>query len=347
MRFYRSIVQISLLCGASAAVAGPSSVPDPHPTGPAPVLAARVSGRSAGPTAERTAAVAPKAEYTGETGCRNCHAHDTIWSSFYKNPHFKSVASGKEPPERTGCESCHGPGKAHVDAGGDRDTVVHAFSVMKPHEIVAVCLNCHADEFHRANIRRSEHTEHDVACTSCHSIHHSVTAKNLLAKSQPEACYQCHSDVRAQFDLPSKHRVNEGLMVCSDCHNPHGGFTPTVGMGMPKMFNQAHGSEQPCLNCHVDKRGPFIFEHQTGNVDGCVTCHRPHGSTTAKLLTRATVATVCLECHTGTGNFGVKSGRGITVPDAATHSLIDPHYQRCTSCHVKIHGSNVHYRFLR
>jgi predicted CXXCH cytochrome family protein len=113
------------------------------------------------------------------------------------------------------------------------------------------------------------------------------------------------------------------------------------------MLNQAHGNDQPCVQCHVDKRGPFIFEHQAGETDGCITCHRPHGSENAKLLTRVAVAPLCLECHTGNGDFGVRSNRGITYPDHATHSMIDPHYQRCTGCHVAIHGSNVHYRFLR
>jgi DmsE family decaheme c-type cytochrome len=288
-------------------------------------------------------------EYVGQAKCRNCHKHDKIWDSFYKNPHFISVASGKEPPERTGCESCHGPGKAHVDAGGDIETVVNAFSEMKPKQIITVCLKCHQNEFNRVNILRSEHTEHGVACTSCHSIHGGENVRFQLAKStEVETCSGCHADVKAQFNLVSKHHVNEGLMKCSDCHNPHGGFTPTFGMGQTsKMLVQAHNNEQPCVKCHVDKRGPFVFDHQTGQSDGCISCHRPHGSPNAKLLARATVTQVCLECHTGNGDFGVRSARGVTYPDHATHSMIDPHYQRCTACHVTIHGSNVHYRFLR
>jgi len=284
--------------------------------------------------------------FVGNQVCQTCHAD--IWSSFYKNPHFKSIASGKESMDHTGCEGCHGPAEDHVKAGGGRKTIKFAFTTMKPHEVVERCLTCHAKDLNRANIRRSEHTQHDVACTACHSNHHPVTARNLLAKNQNELCFGCHGDVRAQFDMPSKHRVNEGLMSCTDCHNPHGSFTPTFGMGQTsKMLNQALGNEQPCIKCHVDKRGPFVFEHQPGEVDGCISCHKPHGSTNAKLLTRPTVAALCLECHTGTGNFGVKSDRGVTYPDHATHSMIDPHYERCTGCHVAIHGSNVHYRFLR
>jgi predicted CXXCH cytochrome family protein len=97
----------------------------------------------------------------------------------------------------------------------------------------------------------------------------------------------------------------------------------------------------------VDKAGPFIFEHQPGEIDGCIACHRPHGSENAKLLTRPAVSMLCLECHTGNGDFGIKNSRGVTYPDHATHSMIDPRYQRCTGCHVAIHGSNTHYRFLR
>jgi DmsE family decaheme c-type cytochrome len=286
--------------------------------------------------------------YAGNAECKTCHQDQ--WDGFFKNPHFKSLASGKEPPEVTACEGCHGPLQAHVAAGksAGRDTVPFAFTAMKPREIIDRCLTCHAKDESRTNIRRSEHTQNDVACTACHSNHSSKTPRFLLAKSEPEACYQCHGDVRAQFNMPSRHRVNEGFMQCSDCHNPHGGSTPNFGMGQSsRMLNRSHGSEQPCLKCHVDKRGPFIFEHGPGEIDGCISCHSPHGTTNGKLLRRTTVAQLCLECHTGTGSFGARSTRGIQVPDAATHNLLDPTYQKCTMCHQRIHGSNVHYRFLR
>jgi DmsE family decaheme c-type cytochrome len=289
------------------------------------------------------AAPANAAGYVGSNVCRTCHAD--IWQPFFRNAHYRSIASGKEPPERTGCEGCHGPAKAHVEARGGKTTIPHAFSLMPPKEILADCLGCHAKDVNRANIRRSEHTLADVACTSCHSIHHSATPKYLLAKQQRELCYGCHNTIRAQFEMPSKHRVNEGFMECTDCHNPHGAFAATWRMGTrPRMVEQSVTNEPPCLKCHTDKRGPFVFEHPPVRVEGCETCHNPHGSMNQKLLRRPVVFTVCLECHNG-GGSGTR-GQGVDV-QTSRHNLLDPKFQRCTVCHVRIHGSNSDQYFLR
>ena len=210
----------------------------------------------------------PPSGYLGSDACKTCH--QDIWFNFYKNPHFKSIASGKESPEHTGCEGCHGPGKAHVEARGGKTTIPRAFSLMAPRQALDTCLECHARDFTRVNIRRSEHTQHDVACNNCHSIHHSPTQKYLLARQQRDLCYGCHATIRAQFDMPSKHRVNEGFVQCTDCHNPHGAFAATWSMGQrPRMVDQAVTNEEPCLKCHVDKRGPFVYEHAPARIEGC------------------------------------------------------------------------------
>jgi DmsE family decaheme c-type cytochrome len=283
-------------------------------------------------------------EFVGSNVCKTCHPD--VWLHFFRNPHYKSLATGREPPERTGCEGCHGPGKAHVEARGGKTTIPRAFSLMSPGAAVDTCLTCHSRDFGKVNIRRSDHTLAGVACTGCHSIHRSPTPKFLLAKDQAEMCYDCHQPVRAQFSMPFKHRVNEGFMKCTDCHNPHGAFAPVWRMGQrPRMVEQARGNEEPCLKCHADKRGPFVFEHPPVRVEGCESCHHPHGSTNARLLRRPVSFTLCLECHNGAGNFG-KQGDGITI-QSPSHNMLDPRYQRCTVCHVRIHGSNSDPRFLR
>jgi len=281
--------------------------------------------------------------YVGGGVCKTCHPDVT--SAFYKNPHNKSVASGKEPVDRTGCEGCHGPGKAHVEAKGGKATIL-AFSQLQPKEILDNCLRCHSETLSRANIRRSSHTLNEVVCTSCHSIHKSPVPKFLLAKRQTDLCYGCHAEVRAQFSMPFKHRVNEGFMACTDCHNPHGAFAPTWRMASrPRMLDQALSNEEPCLKCHSEKRGPFVYEHEPACVDGCETCHYPHGSTNSRLLRRPVVFTLCLECHNGANSFG-RQNTGVRV-QTSSHNMADPRYQNCTTCHVRIHGSNSDPVFLR
>ncbi len=292
------------------------------------------------------ATAATGADYVGSEACKTCHPD--VWSTFFKNPHYKSVVSGKEAPANTGCEGCHGPGQAHVAAHGGKAMIV--FSELSAEQTLDACLRCHGQTIARANIRRSTHTQNDIVCTNCHSIHHSPAPRFLLAKTQPELCYGCHTTARAQFAMPFKHRVNEGFMQCTDCHNPHGAFDPTWRMAsQPRMIEQREGNMEPCLACHADKRGPFVFEHGSGRVEGCETCHQPHGSTNPRMLRRPTVMTLCLECHNGKGTFGgfgPTFKAGIANP-ASDHNLASPRYQNCTTCHVRIHGSNTSDFFLR
>lgn len=291
--------------------------------------------------------VAPEAVkpggFVGSQVCRTCHPD--IWSTFYKNPHQKSLVDARLGPEKQGCESCHGPALKHIEAKGGKATI-RAFSQMQPAGVLNACLACHADSLSRANVRQSSHTTADVVCTSCHSIHKSQSQKALLAKRQTELCYSCHSEVRAQFAMPFKHRVNEGFINCSDCHNPHGAFAPTWRTASrPRMMEQAVANEEPCLKCHVDKRGPFVFEHAAVRVDGCESCHQPHGSPNARLLKRPVVFAVCLECHNGAPGFG-RTSQGV-LTQTGGHNMADPRYHNCTQCHIRVHGSNGDQYFLR
>ena len=299
------------------------------------------------PAPSQTPLLPTSAGFVGSNACKTCHAD--LWSNFYRNPHFISVASGKEPTDKTGCEGCHGAAQKHVEARGGKTSIPRAFSLMQPNQILNTCLGCHALDLSRANIRRSEHSVNDVVCTNCHSIHHSPTPKFLLAKKQDELCYTCHAAQRSQFSMPSHHRVDEGVIKCTDCHNPHGSFQATWKMTQqPRMVDQALNTEQPCVRCHADKRGPFVYEHPSVRVEGCDTCHNPHGSMNAKLLRRPVVFTLCLECHNGAPMFGTRpsTGGGVDL-QSSKHNLLDPRYQKCTTCHVALHGSNADQFFLR
>lgn len=283
------------------------------------------------------------ADFAGSAVCTSCHRD--IGRAFFQNPHFKSVAAGNKPPAETGCEGCHGPAGPHVRAFGGKETI-RAFSALSANETVETCLNCHAESIPRANVRNSDHLVNGMSCTSCHSIHRGRPNTALLQKAQIELCSSCHRAVQAQFSLPFKHRVQEGFMSCTDCHNPHGTASPTwTAAATSRLVTTSKVNEQPCIGCHNEMRGPFLFEHPGVRVDGCQGCHAPHGSANSRLLKRPVVFTLCLECHNGAGNFG-RQGDGV-VTQTPRHNLTQPQYQNCTSCHVRLHGSNADPNFLR
>jgi DmsE family decaheme c-type cytochrome len=151
----------------------------------------------------------------------------------------------------------------------------------------------------------------------------------LLKLPQPQLCFQCHSDVKANLAMPFHHPVKEGAVGCSDCHDAHGTF---------EQVNLKSTADQNmiCTKCHVETRGPFVYEHAPVKAEGCLSCHTPHGSQNARLLNMPAITTLCKQCHSqvAAGTFhSMGAGSSESTP--------------CTSCHVMIHGSNLNQAFLK
>ncbi len=134
---------------------------------------------------------------------------------------------GKNQPGKFACENCHGPGSQHVKLGGGRGVggIISFRSddlSRSVQENNAICLACH-EKGDRTYWSGSTHEVRNVACTNCHTIMRSVSQKfQLKTVYEPETCFQCHKDRRAQMARSSHMPLREGKMVCSDCHNPHG-----------------------------------------------------------------------------------------------------------------------------
>lgn len=272
--------------------------------------------------------------YVGPQVCKTCH-EDMPSNGFYKffedSPHFVTTLDTRKGPEWHGCEACHGPGKAHVDGGGDV-TKIFTFKDASTKEITGLCLRCHAGSTEHAHALNSVHTRNGVSCISCHSPHHAQTKEFLLIKAQPELCYTCHLSKKGEFAMPFHHRVNEGLIQCTDCHNVHG----TEG---PKQVRMASSQDAICFKCHTDKQGPFVYEHAPIKVDGCVACHMVHGGPNPHMLKLSNVNLLCLQCHT-TSSFS-------SAPGAPSFHNQASFFQSCTLCHFAIHGSNFSSTFFK
>ena len=265
--------------------------------------------------------------YVGPDTCKACH--EDIYNDWAATPHFVNTMTGKlearTGPEWHGCESCHGPGKEHVDGGGDK-TKIFTFKDTSVAETSERCLRCHQYDAEHSNFDRSAHLANGVGCIDCHSPHHAKEGEFLLKGKAPQLCYTCHGEVRAEFARPFHHRVPEGLLTCNDCHSPHGTFRP-------KQLRTDAAGDAVCYNCHFEKQGPYVYQHEA-LVEGCTICHSPHGSTNQRMLVQNQVNLLCLSCHVFPAEVG--------PPATPTfHNQATTKYQSCTLCHMAIHGSNT------
>jgi DmsE family decaheme c-type cytochrome len=265
-------------------------------------------------------------QYADTDICKTCHQE--VWEQHFANTPHAALLKGSQH----GCQSCHGPGQAHVDGGGDPTKIIR-FEKLSPSQTAAICTGCHQSSLETQNFSKSAHLANGVSCTSCHSPHGSSDVDFMLVKPQTALCYGCHAAQKAEFARPYRHRVDAGLIQCSDCHNPHG---TQVG----HQVRAAAGQFAVCTKCHTDTMGPFVFEHAPVKTDeGCLSCHTPHGSTNPRLLQVNNVNFLCLRCHTPNTNGA--------APGAPSFHNQATKYQACTMCHTQIHGSNFSPVFFR
>ena len=266
--------------------------------------------------------------YVGAEACKICH--EDLFEGFEKSPHFKTTLDKRGGASHQGCEGCHGPGAAHADDPGDMKKIF-SFKTASAKTISERCMTCHASGKEQMDFNRSVHIKNNVSCLDCHSSHHSKDSEFLLVKKEPELCYSCHAQQKPQFAMPFHHRVNEGLVKCDDCHNPHG----TV---KANQIRTSAAQDAVCFTCHTDKRGPFVFEHEAVKIEGCAACHTPHGSPNVHMLKTSNVNLLCLSCHTT--SFA-------NAPGAPSFHNQAAQYQACTLCHSQIHGSNFDHTFIK
>jgi len=283
-------------------------------------------------------------EPTPVPSCGDCH--DEQAKAFLTNPHGVGVGQAPSPvtpeagqsnaeqgAEQAGapvipnavCERCHGDGKAHIEGGGDKALIYKPAGVAGADK---TCMSCHDLNNDRISRHAGFHANRAaVNCLTCHSIH-TAKANPLLTKPQLALCETCHATQVASFrNKPYAHRLGRGGMECSSCHEPHG------RPGRESLRKTTTG-ELPCVNCHTEKRGPFVFQHGSFAIADCMTCHEPHGASNPKRLLRSRVAQLCLECHSTISSATLGS------QPPSFHNLSLPRYQNCTTCHVAVHGSN-------
>jgi predicted CXXCH cytochrome family protein len=122
--------------------------------------------------------VEPSRSYVGTDVCRGCH--DELYEPVASSPHGALFKEGGR-----GCESCHGPGSAHVDGAGDKSKIFY-FRDASPELVREHCLACHTQD------PQPKHNQGKMTCLSCHSVHHYQSKAGLLVEPATRLCRKCH-----------------------------------------------------------------------------------------------------------------------------------------------------------
>ncbi|MBI4971333.1 MAG: hypothetical protein HZC17_05795 [Candidatus Omnitrophica bacterium] len=277
------------------------------------------------------------AQYVGTETCEMCHSD--VVKNFKLTSHRRVTIAGKNT-KIEGCETCHGPGSLHADAGGGVGV-----KIINPKKDSSICFTCHTEK--RTEFQYPFHhpvLEGEMSCMDCHDIHGEKGKERMSPSPESinEVCFKCHKDKNGPFTFEHE-AMRQG---CNSCHQVHGSVNDKMLTVRDNML---------CLRCHTQTNFPTIggFNHggftQTncsasgchptnistvhhGKGISCDNCHSVHGSSFGGGgalfgggLTSGTT-TPCLSCHTNL------SGQA--------HNFLSSGTCFSSGCHTAVHGSN-------
>jgi predicted CXXCH cytochrome family protein len=207
-------------------------------------------------TSTRTMAAPPEipgATYAGNKACYECHTN--ITRVFSASPHAHIHFESAKLQGQTGCESCHGPGSKHIEAGGGRGKFI-----VNPGKDPTACFQCHLET--EAEFKLPQHhpvIEGRMNCVQCHDPHGAdifKTSGGLAMARRNESCAPCHREQTRPFVFEHE-ALREG---CAICHNPHGSINRKLLLEPDPNL---------CLKCHAQTHGPGVAGGQIyiGHVD--------------------------------------------------------------------------------
>ena len=196
------------------------------------------------------------------------------------------------------CEACHGPGKAHAEAGGDKSLITKDTSA-------DLCGSCHirgeSDTIPAKGgfIRHHEQYNEFLAsphktldCVTCHDPHEGVVQlRKEGADTTKTSCSTCHAD-KAETQASA---VMKAMLECVDCH-------------MPRISKSAQGASDAYkgdIRTHL-----FRIDSETMsqfNEDGSLA------------ITKVSLDFACKTCHRAGGSASVKSDDDLKARAAGYH----------------------------
>ncbi|MFQ5669957.1 MAG: multiheme c-type cytochrome [Acidobacteriota bacterium] len=241
-------------------------------------------------------------------------AYDRVWNHRCMACHVTGGVIGFDVDQETydthflepgvGCEACHGPGSAHIEAaraGRGTEAIVNP-ARMSPRESAQVCASCHA-----LSLPWKSHWRKAPVYTPGEAYDQAFLTL-LRPRDRGPLAALAHVDETPALGAMEYQGLEqsvcflEGNATCTTCHDPHG--------NVPRVAPRDH-----CEECHtqVARQGEEHSHHRSDRPGGaCIDCHMP--ATIQVLGTRLANHAIDIPVPANNVDFG--------APDA------------CTLCHA-------------
>jgi len=204
--------------------------------------------------------------HTSFDNCQQCHGSQILIEYNFNQKKYETKFTGLD----INCESCHGPGKKHLEimTTPDNEDVLDigmtALSTLDTEKSLKVCFSCHALK----DILQTGYLPGD-------DLEEYYALKLPILGENP---YHPDGRIKAfgyqQNHLHSDCYVN-GSMTCVSCHDPHSqSYRDIYGQVLTDRFD-----DRQCTSCHESKTAqPELHSFHKPDSPGnkCVACHMPY-----------------------------------------------------------------------